>query len=53
MRIKQWKEENNPLRKLASIVCVGVHIKRKKWSLFSQAVGICGRDHSCEGQLEE
>lgn len=53
MRIKQWKEGNNPLRKLASIVWVGVHIERKKWGLFSQAVGICGRDHSSEGQLEE
>lgn len=40
MRIKWWKEENNPLRKLSSIVCVGVHIKRNKWGVFSQAVGI-------------
>lgn len=50
MRIKQWKEESNPLRKL---VCVGTHLERKKWGLFSQAVGICGRGHSPEGQFEE
>lgn len=43
MRIKQWKEENNPLRKLASIVCVGVHIKRK-WGVFSQAVRILAEE---------
>lgn len=51
--MKQWKEENDPSRKLVSIVCVGMHMEQNKWGLFSQAVGICGRDHSSEGQLEE
>lgn len=32
---------------------VGTHTEQKKWGLYSQGVGICGRDHSSEGQLKE
>lgn len=51
LKMKQWKE-SNLLRKPISIICVGTQVEWKHWDLFSQAVGICGRDHFFQGQLQ-
>lgn len=51
VRMKRWKE-SNLLRKPVSIVCVGTQVEWKHRDLFSQALGIRGRDHFSQGRLE-